>query len=77
MAFHILKNKPSAALYQREQVREFLVEKTALLGFVRWEEVMHTEKIGSKTELRVKTYIDPQKVIINGVEYVPLTTSTD
>jgi len=52
-----------------EKVREYLVERTAIFGLIRWEEVVHTEKVDNDLILRIMTTKMPDKIFINSKEY--------
>ena len=64
------KNKEQGFAGFFERTREYLVEKTALFGLIRWEEVVHTEKVDNDLIMRVMTTKIPDKVFINSEEYI-------
>ncbi len=52
-----------------ERVREYSIERTAMFGLIRWDEVVHTEKADNDLVLRIRTSKMPDKVFVNGEEY--------
>ena len=60
-----------------ERVREYLVERTAMFGLIRWEEVVHKEKVDNDLILRVMTTKIPDKIFINSKEYKLSEVLTD
>lgn len=58
-----------------ERMREFLVDKTALFGIIRWTEVVHTEKADDDLILDIVVTKMPDKTYVNGKEYqlIPLS----
>jgi len=52
-----------------ERTRDYLKEKTALFGLIRWEEVVHSEQLDNDLVLKIETKKIPTIVYINGEEY--------
>lgn len=61
-----------------EWTREYLVERTALFGIIRWDEVVRVEKINDDLILAIWTSKMPTKVTVNGKDYelIPLSAIT-
>lgn len=52
-----------------EEVREYWVERTAFFGFIRWYELVNTEKASDDLVLRIRTKKMPDRVYVNNEEY--------
>lgn len=65
------KNEVFGGIYERVREKEYLIERTALFGIFRWYEVVHLEKLGSQTIVEANSIKPIDKVLINGIEYVP------
>lgn len=53
----------------QELVRETYIEKSALFGFIRWNQIAKRETIGNQLVIAIAKI--PEKVFINGTEYLP------
>jgi len=56
-------------MYEKVKDRIYTIEKSALLGFIKWDEIVHCDKLSSEIILVAKCDHDPDKVIINDKEY--------
>ena len=62
------QNKSRAYVGFYHKMREYLVEKSSLFGIIRWQEVIHTEKVDNELILDIVGVI-PTKLFINDEEY--------
>lgn len=67
----IPKTQVWSGVYEKIREREYLINRRALLGLLRWDEVVHTDRIDSELTLEIVMKKPPDKVMINDVEYVP------
>lgn len=67
MANTTQKNIGYAGLYTR--TRDYLLEKTALFGLIKWEEVVKTTQLDNDLILKIDTMQTPTVVYMNGEEY--------
>lgn len=69
------KNRNMRAINQTkliplEKQREYYIERSALFGLIKFEETQRVESIGKQLDIFCD-YI-PEKVFLNGVEYIPI-----
>lgn len=53
-----------------ERMREFLVDRTALFGIIRWTEVVHAEKADDDLILDIVATKMPTQIYFNGKEHL-------
>ena len=76
MAKTKLQTQAFGGVYDSVRERVYEVEKTALFGIFKWKEIVHTAKIGNTLFLRFDFHAGKEtdlKVLVNGIEYIPLT----
>lgn len=67
-------NREKVIIQPVERVRETWHVKEKLFGLIRYTTLVRSERIGA--ELSITTEIAPEKVYINGVEYLPSNPPT-
>lgn len=58
-------------LYDNVKDRVYTVRRTALMGIIQWDEIVHTDRLENTRVLSCTTTGVPDKVYVDGVEYIP------